>query len=67
MQWKDLRTPLYCALAAWLYMFTRKDPIPFSAVEQAKHYQQSYDKPVESIAAYYVEEVVVMEKIKEGN
>jgi len=48
-------------------MFTRKDPIPFSAVEQAKHYQQSYDKPVESIAAYYVEEVVVMEKIKEGN
>ena len=67
VKWEDLRAPLYCGLAAWLYMCTRKDPIPLNIEEQAEFHKKNYEKPDDSnFNKMFVEAVAVMETIKEG-
>jgi len=67
VKWEDLRAPLYCVLAASLYMFTRKEPIPLSIEEQAEFHKKNYEKPDDSdYNETFVEAVSVLETIKEG-
>ena len=63
----DLRAPLYCGLAAWLYMCTRKDSIPLNIEEQVEFHKKNYEKPDDNnFNKMYVEAVAVMETIKEA-
>ena len=43
VQWRDLRTPLYCGLAIWLYMCTIEEPIPSNIDDQADHWKRNYN------------------------
>ncbi|XP_065921003.1 collagen alpha-1(XII) chain-like [Dysidea avara] len=43
VQWRDLRTPLYCGLAIWLYMYTIEEPIPSNIHDQAGHWMRNYN------------------------
>ena len=44
VEWEDLRKPLHCGLAAWLYMFTRYEAIPLNIHDQADHWKRNYNR-----------------------
>lgn len=44
MEWEELRKPLHCGLAVWLYMFTRSESIPLNIHDQADHWKRNYNR-----------------------
>ena len=69
VKWEDLRTPLHCGIAAWLYMFTRDDPIPLSIEDQADHWKKNYreNEPDLGSESFVTAVTIDLEKMKEGN
>jgi len=67
VKWVDLRMPLHCGLAAWLYMFTREEKIPLNIQEQADHWKRNYRPEAEVTADDFVKNTVDLEKLLSGN
>ena len=67
VKWIDLRMPLHCGLAAWLYMFTREEKIPLNIQEQANHWKRNYRPEAKVTAEEFVKNAVDLEKMKSGN
>jgi len=66
VKWVDLRMPLHCGLAAWLYMFTREEKIPLNIQEQADHWKRNYRPEAEVTADDFVKNTVDLEKMLSG-
>lgn len=65
VQWKDLRKPLYCALAVQLYMFTREEKIPLNVQDQAEHWRKNYNRENKEVETF-VAGVVDMDSLNLG-
>ena len=44
VRWEELRKPLHCGLAVWLFMFNKNESIPLSIHDQADHWKRNYNR-----------------------